>query len=209
MPQNFDLNDALGRYRQHDEQIIRTFKNLPKYEKFVGEITIEWFDAGNNDNRYGMQIMRHTIINSQSEILFRSKYVDKWSEWIKLYDQNDKLNISEIGLFSRSGSKVSKMNMYYTRFSNFLFITGWFGLNAGTYYREEPIFYIDPYIAKVNVCSLMINSIIGEFDISSTGTRSEAIWINNNTSVIKLWNSISLSKYSEFYINLIIPFKSL
>lgn len=76
---DFDLNNALGKYRTDSSIIITSLKNKPSEIRNSGEATIDWYPA-NERNTYGIQIMRWTYGNTHM-IFTRNKIENTWAEW--------------------------------------------------------------------------------------------------------------------------------
>lgn len=75
----FDLNNALGRYRSSNNDVIASLINAPSNFYNSGEITIDWFPAGDN-NTFGVQIMRGRYANTTYQYI-RSKARNEWRSW--------------------------------------------------------------------------------------------------------------------------------
>lgn len=78
---DFDLNNALGKYRTDSSIIITSLKNKPSEIRNSGEATIDWYPA-NERNTYGIQIMRWTYGNTHM-IFTRNKIENTWAEWVQ------------------------------------------------------------------------------------------------------------------------------
>ena len=82
---NFDLNIALGKYRQYSGAIVKTLLNLPPTTLSLSscEIAVDWLPFSSN-HLYGIQEV--TISNSNGkEIWFRRKDEGNWSAWERIF----------------------------------------------------------------------------------------------------------------------------
>lgn len=84
---DFDLNNALGKYRTDSSIIITSLKNKPSEIRNSGEATIDWYPA-NERNTYGIQIMRWTYGNTHM-IFTRNKIENTWAEWVQYVTKSD------------------------------------------------------------------------------------------------------------------------
>lgn len=87
MTNDFDLNNALGKYRTDSSIIITSLKNKPSEIRNSGEATIDWYPA-NERNTYGIQIMRWTYGNTHM-IFTRNKIENTWAEWVQYVTKSD------------------------------------------------------------------------------------------------------------------------
>ena len=87
---DFDLNNALGKYRTDSSIIITSLKNKPSEIRNSGEATIDWYPA-NERNTYGIQIMRWTYGNTHM-IFTRNKIENTWAEWVQYVTKSDLTN---------------------------------------------------------------------------------------------------------------------
>ena len=83
----FDLNNALGKYRTDSSVIIASLKNKPSEIRNSGETTLDWYPA-NERNTYGIQIMRWTFGNTHM-IFTRNKTENTWAEWVQYATKSD------------------------------------------------------------------------------------------------------------------------
>ena len=83
----FDLNNALGKYRTDSSIIITSLKNKPSEVKNSGEATVDWYPA-NGRNTYGIQIMRWTFGTTHA-IFTRNKVENTWTEWMQYATKSD------------------------------------------------------------------------------------------------------------------------
>lgn len=83
----FDLNNALGKYHTDSSVIIASLKNKPSEIRNSGEATIDWYPA-NERNTYGIQIMRWTYGNTHM-IFTRNKIENTWAEWVQYVTKSD------------------------------------------------------------------------------------------------------------------------
>lgn len=83
----FDLNNALGKYRTDSSAIITSLKNKPSEIRNSGEVTIDWYPA-NERNTYGIQIMRWTF-GTTHMIFTRNKTENTWAEWVQCVTKSD------------------------------------------------------------------------------------------------------------------------
>ena len=83
----FDLNNALGKYRTDSSAIIASLKNKPSEIRNSGEATIDWYPA-NERNTYGIQIMRWTF-GTAHMIFARNKLENTWAEWAQYVTRSD------------------------------------------------------------------------------------------------------------------------
>lgn len=83
----FDLNNALGKYRTDSSAIITSLKNKPSEIRNSGEATIDWYPA-NERNTYGIQIMRWTF-GTTHMIFTRNKTENTWAEWVQCVTKSD------------------------------------------------------------------------------------------------------------------------
>lgn len=88
---DFDLNNALGKYRTDSSIIITSLKNKPSEIRNSGEATIDWYPA-NERNTYGIQIMRWTYGNTHM-IFTRNKIENTWAEWVQYVTKSDIPNL--------------------------------------------------------------------------------------------------------------------
>ena len=95
---DFDLNNALGKYRTDSSIIITSLKNKPSEIRNSGEATIDWYPA-NERNTYGIQIMRWTYGNTHM-IFTRNKIENTWAEWVQYVTKSDLDNKIQCGLSS-------------------------------------------------------------------------------------------------------------
>lgn len=84
---DFDLNNALGKYRTDSSIIITSLKNKPSEIRNAGEATLDWYPA-NERNTYGIQIMRWTYGNTHM-IYTRNKIENTWAEWVQYATKSD------------------------------------------------------------------------------------------------------------------------
>ena len=83
----FDLNNALGKYRTDSSAIITSLKNKPSEIRNSGEATIDWYPADER-NTYGIQIMRWTF-GTTHMIFTRNKLENTWAEWVQYVTKSD------------------------------------------------------------------------------------------------------------------------
>ena len=83
----FDLNNALGKYRTDSSAIITSLKNKPSEIRNSGEATIDWYPADER-NTYGIQIMRWTF-GTTHMIFTRNKLENTWAEWVQYATKSD------------------------------------------------------------------------------------------------------------------------
>ena len=83
----FDLNNALGKYRTDSSVIIASLKNKPSEIRNSGETTLDWYPASER-NTYGIQIMRWTYGNTHI-IFARNKIENTWAEWVQYVTKSD------------------------------------------------------------------------------------------------------------------------
>lgn len=86
----FDLNNALGKYRTDSSAIITSLKNKPSEIRNSGEATIDWYPADER-NTYGIQIMRWTF-GTTHMIFTRNKTENTWAEWVQCVTKSDLTN---------------------------------------------------------------------------------------------------------------------
>ncbi len=84
---DFDLNNALGKYRTDSSVIIASLKNKPSEIRNSGEATIDWYPA-NERNTYGIQVMCWTFVNTHM-IFTRNKTENTWAEWVQYVTKSD------------------------------------------------------------------------------------------------------------------------
>ena len=81
LTEGFDLNNALGKYRNHSGAVVDTLLNLPPTSLYLRscEIAVEWFPSHPN-NTYGEQVV--TLTNGGAiEEFKRHKNGDTWGAW--------------------------------------------------------------------------------------------------------------------------------
>ena len=92
---DFDLNNALGKYRTDSSVIIASLKNKPSEIRNSGEATIDWYPA-NERNTYGIQVMCWTFVNTHM-IFTRNKTENTWAEWVQYVTKSDLANKTKTG----------------------------------------------------------------------------------------------------------------
>lgn len=104
----FDLNNALGKYRTDSSVIIASLKNKPSEIRNSGETTLDWYPASER-NTYGIQIMRWTYGNTHI-IFTRNKLENTWSEWVQYVTKSDLQHYPEVYL--TNGLKNIALQLY-------------------------------------------------------------------------------------------------
>lgn len=104
----FDLNNALGKYRTDSSVIITSLKNKPSEIRNSGEATIDWYPA-NERNTYGIQIMRWTF-GTTHMIFTRNKTENTWAEWVQCVTKSDLTNVLQ-SVAGPQGDRLSLMKV--------------------------------------------------------------------------------------------------
>jgi len=104
----FDLNNALGKYRTDSSVIIASLKNKPSEIRNSGETTLDWYPASER-NTYGIQIMRWTYGNTHI-IFARNKIENTWAEWVQYVTKSDLQHYPEVYL--TNGLKNIALQLY-------------------------------------------------------------------------------------------------
>ena len=94
----FDLNNAFGKYRTPNGDIISSLLNLPSAWT-AGELSVDYIPF-NSANTYGVQILTHKF-NSTVSVYQRTKNSATWGAWEKLATTADLANY-----LPKSGGKV-------------------------------------------------------------------------------------------------------
>lgn len=105
---DFDLNNALGKYRTDSSVIITSLKNKPSEIRNSGEATIDWYPA-NERNTYGIQIMRWTF-GTTHMIFTRNKTENTWAEWVQCVTKSDLTNVLQ-SVAGPQGDRLSLMKV--------------------------------------------------------------------------------------------------
>ena len=114
MTNDFDLNNALGKYRTDSSVIIASLKNKPSEIRNSGEATIDWYPA-NERNTYGIQVMRWTFVNTHM-IFTRNKTENTWAKWVQCATKSDMKVLKKTDVqFSDGFAKISFPGLTYDR----------------------------------------------------------------------------------------------
>lgn len=89
----FDLNNALGRYRSSNSNIVISLLNKPN-SVGSGEVVVEWFPSL-SINLYGIQTLKYTK-STKCVWYFRMRQNTTWSEWKTLATTADLANYLQI-----------------------------------------------------------------------------------------------------------------
>ena len=170
LTEGFDLNNALGKYRNHSGAVVYTLLNLPPTSLYLRscEIAVEWFPSHPN-NTYGEQVV--TLTNGGAiEEFKRHKNGDTWGAWKQTATTADLANY-----LSKSGGRINGVNAtpltiqsadrpVYLNFENVYGLVGALGFTD----VDTPV-YIPNTFDKIY--RLLHSGNVGDYALSKSGGK--------------------------------------
>lgn len=160
----FDLNNALGRYRSSNNDVIASLINVPSNFYNSGEITIDWFPAGDN-NTFGVQIIRGRYANTTYQYI-RSKARNEWRSWEQFALKSDLPKI-EFGIYEAAVNA----NSIHTSDDIPLHLG-----NLAPFVIAVPVIYVNPGDFEVQILNITSQRFLIRVKNNSSSTFTVPVW---------------------------------